>query len=86
MNTINILKEAIKITEKCQKDNLNIYSYTRFNGEMLPPEVFIKQLSESVEKIETFVSQLEGSRPYSQEEKKESDQYLLFTHHILTTC
>lgn len=85
-NTINILKEAIKITEKCQKDNLNIYSYTRFNGEMLPPEVFIKQLSESVVKIENFVAHLEGSLSYSKEEKKESDQYLLFTHHILTTC
>ncbi len=81
-HTVKILEKAIEIAKKNQKDKLYIYSFTRFHGEMSSLDVFIRQLSDSLAKIERCVSHLDGSRPYTQGERVQAERYLLFTHHI----
>lgn len=79
---VKILKEAINITEKYRKDELYIYSFARLLGEMEPPDVFISRLSESIAKIERIISGLDGSRPFTDKEKNDAEQFLLLTHHL----
>lgn len=81
-HTIQMLESAIETARKSQADRLYIYSYTRFHGEMLPPDVFISQLSGLLLKIKAHMAHMDGSRPFAREQKTAADQFLLFSHYI----
>lgn len=81
-HTIQMLEAAIETARKSQADNLYIYSYTRFHGEMLQPDVFIRQLSGLLLTIKAHMADMDGSHPFDREQKSASDQFLLFSHYI----
>lgn len=80
--TIKMLEKAIELAEKIRKNNLYIYSYTRFHGEMMSPHVFIEHLSEARQKIHAFAAHMEGSGLLNPKEKRDLDRFLLFSHFI----